>query len=103
MVPMNTHDNTKNHKFTRKGDWGFISKSVSKEKVKQLRKEAEEFLKKTGIENLAWRSCWQCNGAHCHFLDGKWGDWVLQCMECGKYYYNKVDITDYEVTKEEKK
>lgn len=92
---MNTKD-TRNHKFTRKGEWGFTSKAVTTKELEQLRKEAEELAKKKGIDTIAWRSCWQCNGAHIHFLDGKWGEWVLNCMECGKYYYNKVDITDYE-------
>ncbi len=97
---MSTPD-TKNHKFNAKGDWEFTSKPVTAKELKQLRKEAKELAKKKSVDAINWRSCWQCNGAHTHLLTGAWGEWILNCIECSKYYYKKVDITEYEDTKED--
>ena len=73
------------------------SKKVSKKELEEVRKEAKELLKKTKGQAMGMRSCWECNPAHEHFLKGDWGDWVLMCFgDCGRYYYNKIDITNYE-------
>ena len=95
----------KNHKFELKGKSGYEwkSKPATKEELDKARKKAKQIMKKD-IQKVAWRSCWQCNGAHARFLDGEWGDWVLNCFECGKFYYDKIDITDYgELSQLEKK
>lgn len=43
---------------------------------------------------MAMRSCWICNPAHEHFKEGEWGDWVLMCFGCGRFYFEGVDITE---------
>ena len=65
-----------------------------KQTIEQLRDEARELIKKTKGQAIGFRSCWNCNPAHEHFKKGKWGDWVLQCFECGHYYYKGKDITE---------
>jgi hypothetical protein len=62
-------------------------------KIDELRKEAKALIKKTKGECVAMRSCWNCNAAHEYFKRGKWGDWVLWCFECGKFYFKRKDIT----------
>lgn len=56
----------------------------------KLRTEAKKLIAKN-IDNLAMRSCWDCNGAHEHLKEV---DYVIICtMGCGHYYYKGVDIT----------
>jgi hypothetical protein len=98
--------NTKNHKFTEastKSRFNFTSEPISHEELEKLRTEARKLIKKTDTDALAFRSCWQCNGAHTHFLGGDWGNWVLHCFECNKFYYQRADITEYEEGENDKK
>jgi hypothetical protein len=88
-----TKMDTKNHKFSPKGDWDYTSKPATKEELEKARARADKLMRKAGQPGI--RSCWQCNGAHAHFLQGDWGDWVLTCFECGKWYCDKIDITIY--------
>jgi len=90
----------KNYKYWKTGDWEFKSRKATKKELENARKQAKELLKKTKGQAVTWRSCWECNQAHTHFLDGRWGDWILNCFCCGRFFYNKIDITEYE--KEEK-
>lgn len=83
-----------NKKYKAVGDWDYKELPVSQKELERARKKAIELLKKDPT-NMAWRSCWICNHAHIHFLEGEWGDWVLNCFECGKFFYDKIDITDY--------
>lgn len=85
----------KNHKFKAVNQWEWKSEPAIKKELEKARVEAKKIMKKD-IQKVAWRSCWQCNSAHTHFLRGKWGDWVLNCFECGKFYFNKIDITIYD-------
>lgn len=69
-------------------------------KTQTLRAEAKKLIKKD-IENLAMRSCWNCNGAHEHLKEA---DYVIVCaMGCGHYYYKGVDITEPTPTKNKDK
>lgn len=90
----------KNYIYEMKGDYEYVSKPVTKKQLETVRKNAQALLKKTKGQALGMRSCWVCNGAHTHFLSGEWGDWVLMCIaECGRYYYDKTDITQYDEPK----
>jgi len=73
-------------------EWG--KRLATKKELSKAREGAFKAMKKKG--NPVFRSCWECNPAHYHFLRGDWGDWVLLCLECGHYYYDKIDITEYE-------
>lgn len=81
-----------NKKYKISGDYGYKELPVSAKELSEARKKAAVLAKKD-INKIAWRSCWVCNRAHVHFLRGKWGDWILNCFECGRYYYDKIDIT----------
>lgn len=59
--------------------------------IESLREEAREAMK---AGNVALRSCWQCNGAHQHFLD-RTDDCVIRCFACGRIYWRGVDLLDY--------
>lgn len=78
------------YKYSRTG---FTSKPVAKSKLDKTRNAATKLIKN---DCVSLRSCWLCNGCHDHFLIGKWENWVLRCFECGKFFFNKIDITDYE-------
>ena len=82
----------KNYKYFLKNGQVFKEEATAKE-LKDARTESKKIIKKD-IDKLAWRSCWVCNGAHKHFLQGKWGKWVLNCFECGHFYFNKIDVTE---------
>ncbi len=44
--------------------------------------------------NYSIRSCWNCNGAHKHFLKDTSDGFLFVCgMGCGRWYYNGIDIT----------
>ena len=60
--------------------------------IKELREEASELVN-IDVNNLCYRSCWNCNGAHEHLKEA---DFVILCYECGKYYFKGVDITNYD-------
>lgn len=59
-------------------------------KIEKTRKEATEILKKDKT-SFAWRSCWNCNGAHEHLKEC---DYVINCFNCGHWYYKGIDITE---------
>lgn len=40
---------------------------------------------------VALRSCWNCNGAHEHLR--RTADWVINCFECGHFYFEGTDLT----------
>ena len=87
----------KNAIYKRKGDYEYTERKATKKELAKARKDAVALMKKTNGEAMGMRSCWVCNAAHTHFLHGKWGDWVLRCFgDCGRVYFNKIDITDYE-------
>jgi hypothetical protein len=73
-----------------------ISRPATPEELSAARKEALEKLRK---DTSAWamRSCWVCNPAHNHFLRDTSDGFLFNCvMGCGRYYYNGIDITQYE-------
>jgi len=91
----------KNHKFWLEN--GKIkSRPATKKELEEAREKAKKLIKKDA-RNLAFRSCWQCNPAHYYFLEGEWGGWVLSCFHCGRFYYNKIDISEYPKKKRKEK
>jgi len=84
----------KNKKYRAIDDWQYEELPVSKEELEEARKKATALIIESP-NHIMWRSCWICNHAHVHFLKGKWGNWVLNCFECGRFFYDKIDITDY--------
>lgn len=56
-----------------------------------LRAEAQPLI---DADRLAWRSCWHCNMAHRHMRE--WDDIVVNCFECGRWFFQGVDITIYD-------
>lgn len=75
-------------------------KPATKKALTAARKKANKILKSEGgIDKLTFRSCWLCNGAHERFLGEKWGDWVMNCFACGRFYFDGMDITLYEKPK----
>ena len=85
----------KNAKYKIKGDYDYTEVKATKLELDKARKQAKALLKKTKGQAMSMRSCWVCNGAHTHFLNGKWGDWVLMCFAgCGRFYFDKIDITE---------
>jgi hypothetical protein len=94
MISKNKEKKFKNYRYKAKGDWDYIKLPITKTEVDGLREEATKIFKKD-VGDLGWRSCWICNGAHTRFLKGSWGKWVLNCFECGRFFYKGVDITIY--------
>lgn len=75
-------------------------KPATKAAIVAARKTANKILKgEDGLNKLGFRSCWLCNPGHDHFVSGEWGDWVMNCFECGRFYFDKMDITLYETKK----
>ena len=62
--------------------------------LQEARNKALAILKKDRT-NFAWRSCWKCNGAHEHLKDA---DCIINCFNCGHWYYKGIDITEKELT-----
>lgn len=81
---------TKNHKFFKTKKW-YRSRPATKKELRAARALALERIKNN---NFAVRSCWQCNGAHEYFLSGD-KNWCFTCFECGRWYAQNVDVTDY--------
>lgn len=67
-----------------------MPKKKPSERIEELRKEASDLIKKN-INNIAFRSCWKCNAAHEHL---KKSEYVIDCFQCGHFYYKGVDITE---------
>lgn len=83
-----------NHVWSLDADGEPVSRPSTAEELQEARDEATELARETEGSCVAMRSCWDCNPAHAHFLDGDWGDWVLACvMGCGRYFFRGVDIT----------
>ncbi len=85
---------TQNHRFylsdcEDKYDADILSEAVSKDELTALQKEARSLL-----GEQVFRSCWQCNHCHYHFLEEK--DFFLMCWMCDRFYYKGVDVTEYE-------
>lgn len=76
-------------RFVRTGDYEFKTEKITKKELEDLREQARK-------DKQEWmvlgRSCWECNSAHVHHLEG---GGKYNCFACGRYYYNNVDITDY--------
>jgi len=90
------HKEKENKKYIRKGDYEYVEKSVTEKELGEARKKATALIKKSKGEVIGLRSCWKCNPAHTHFIEkGDWS-WVLNCFDCGHYYYNNIDITIYD-------
>jgi tRNA(Ile2) C34 agmatinyltransferase TiaS len=81
---------TNNHVFFRTEDDGVRSEVVAPEELVKIREEGRKLL---GSQMI--RSCWQCNPCHAHFLEYQ-RDQLLWCYDCGRFYYQGVDITEYE-------
>jgi PHP family Zn ribbon phosphoesterase len=62
--------------------------------INKLRAEAEKAFRDG---DYAFRSCWMCNQAHEHLKEV---DYMIECFECGRYYFKGVDITIYPDTGE---
>jgi len=77
-----------NHKFAIKGPYEFSSDPASLEEITKAR---EYFDSQKHDANIAFRSCWVCNGAHVHLIESP----RLRCFSCGKVFVHGVDITDY--------
>lgn len=58
--------------------------------INKLREKAKKKIKQ---RYYVWRSCWNCNLAHKHL---KKADYVINCLECGRWYYKGQDITEEE-------
>ena len=81
--------------YSLDGD-NIVSRPASEEELKKSRDAALEKVRK---DPSAWavRSCWVCNPAHSHFLKNANDGFLFQClMGCGHWYYQGVDITNYD-------
>ena len=66
---------------------------MDREALDVLREEALALLRKDN-RSLIFRSCWNCNSAHERLKTVD--NCVINCFECGHYYYKGVDITKEE-------
>lgn len=80
---------TNNLKYRLENDV-VIAEAVDEDTLKIIREEALKYK-----SNLAMRSCWNCNGAHKYFLNDTTDNFLFVCFECGNYYFNGVDITEW--------
>lgn len=58
---------------------------------KALLDEATERVRARKGAVEAFRSCWNCNGAHEHL---KTADFVFVCFACGHYFFKGLDLTE---------
>lgn len=58
--------------------------------MKSLREQAKAKIRKDH-NNVTFRSCWNCNPAHEHLKESPF---VINCIECGHWYYKGEDITE---------
>jgi hypothetical protein len=70
-----------------------MSSQIPMSEVERTRRLAENLLT-AHPEALALRSCWNCNPAHEYMKRND--DYVISCPWCGNFYFQGVDITDYE-------
>lgn len=61
--------------------------------IRAARKAAQDLLA-ANEDALAMRTCWVCNAAHIHMID-QTDEFVLNCFGCGRWYFQKTDITIY--------
>ncbi len=66
---------------------------MKKDILKETREEARKILEKDRT-NFAWRSCWNCNSGHEHLKEA---GYIINCLECGHWYYKGIDISEKEV------
>lgn len=59
-----------------------------KNRIEQLRKEAKPLRDKG---KYAFRSCWNCNGAHEHLKNA---EGLINCFVCGHWFYKGEDLTE---------
>lgn len=85
-----------NHTYrVAEGGEDYIAVPLDAELTDLVRRAAVEFIEANGEEAVVLRSCWECNGAHVHFIP-KTDDFVLNCFGCGKWYFKQTDITIYD-------
>jgi len=76
--------------FLNSGTNTIESEPLSQSQVDALR---EEVLSK-GL-SPALRSCWRCNSCHGRFLTDTSDDFFFVCLQCGAYFFNGNDLSDY--------
>jgi len=70
-----------------------VSRDASDEELENARVIARRRLDKDKAD-YAMRSCWNCNSAHTHFLEDLNDGFLFVCFsECGRWYYQGIDIT----------
>lgn len=71
---------------------------MSGEKINELRKEAQEWLKEHGPSGLLGgfptRSCWNCNQAHMWMKTDM--ETPYECLVCGHIYFKGERLTEDE-------
>jgi hypothetical protein len=72
--------------------WKISTEEVTGEELAKDRRVAIDLMRKD-ITKIKYRQCWNCHPEHWYFLYGPWGEWVLNCPDCGHFYFNKTDIT----------
>lgn len=72
------------------------SRDATETELAAAREAAHAILQKDAA-GYAIRSCWVCNSAHSHFLEDRDNGFLFYClMGCGHWYYQGVDITQFE-------
>ena len=76
-------------------DGKIVSRPATLEEIASARDEARA--KMPLPSGWSMRSCWVCNPAHRYFLDDTNDGFLFGCvMGCGRFYYNGIDITEYD-------
>jgi len=69
-------------------DGKLTSREVSEIELVEARANAQK-------QQIVMRSCWNCNHAHERFLADLTDRFFFVCFDCGHYYYQGIDITDF--------
>lgn len=68
---------------------GYTTRDTTEQELTDARTTAMELLRDPA--GATFRSCWVCNGAHTHMIEGT--DTVLLCFVCGHSYLGGIDLT----------
>jgi hypothetical protein len=83
----------KKYILTEDGD-GYEKIEITKNELVEARNKAFNLLK-TDPLCMVWRSCWLCNSEHYYFLKMFKDKFIIECIQCGRHFYDGIDITDY--------
>lgn len=80
-----------NLRYVARDMYSYDSEPISTEELEALREQATALLEEPDFY-MSRRSCWVCNIAHTYLIN-RGARYLFRCFDCGRAYYQGVDIT----------